>query len=232
MEMSYLEHLEELRWRIIKSLAAFVVAALGVFYFQQPILTELKKPISTRHAELVFTSIPEYFMAVIKVSLLGGLYLSLPVTLYQFLAFVSPGLTSKESKWAIPLTLASFILFTIGALFGYYLLLPTGLGFLIGFAPSSIKPMLSIEKYLGFSAGAVFATGISFLLPVFLLVASVIGLTTSYFLARYRRQAILVAFVLAAIITPSIDIFTQVILAVALYILFELGIILIRLTGK
>jgi sec-independent protein translocase protein TatC len=116
--------------------------------------------------------------------------------------------------------------------FSYFLLLPAGLQFLVGFAPPEVKALLSVGKYLSFAAGLMFATGLAFQLPLFLLGASAAGVVTSYFLARYRRQAFFAAFVAAAIITPSIDIFTQVVLAGALYLLFELSIVFIRLTGK
>jgi sec-independent protein translocase protein TatC len=241
-EMSVFEHLEELRWRIIKSLAAVTVASAGVFVFNNPVIHALERPLHPEYnvlgggtgapVKLIFTSPGEYFMAVIKVALLGGLYLALPVILYQILAFVSPGLLPSERRWAVPIVIGAFVFFTIGVVFSYFLLLPTGLQFLVGFAPSDVQPLLTVGKYLGFAAGLLFATGLAFQLPLFLLGASVAGLVTSYFLARYRRQAFLLAFVLAAIITPSIDIFTQVMLAGALYGLFELSIFLIRLTGK
>lgn len=241
-EMSVFEHLEELRWRIVKSFSAVLVAAIGVFAFNNPIIQFLERPLkpgatpfsspNSPEVVLIFTSPGEYFMAVVKVALLGGLYLALPVLLYQILAFVGPGLHPHERRWAIPTIVGAFIFFTIGMIFSYHLLLPAGLQFLVGFAPSEVKPMLSIGKYLGFAAGLLFATGLAFQLPLFLLGASVVGVVTSYSLAKYRRQAFFAAFVLAAVLTPSIDIFSQVMMAGALYLLFELSIVLIRLTGK
>lgn len=240
--MSVIEHLEELRWRIVKAFSAVVVAAIGVFTFNNPIIQFLERPLkpgampfsSTNSPEvvLIFTSPGEYFMAVVKVALLGGLYLALPVILYQVLAFIGPGLHPHERKWAMPTIVGAFVFFTIGLVFSYYFMLPAGLQFLVGFAPADVKPMLSIGKYLGFAAGLLFATGMAFQLPLFLLGASVVGVVTSYSLAKYRRQAFLGAFVLAAVLTPSIDIFSQVMMASALYALFEFSIILIRMTGK
>lgn len=241
-EMNVLDHLEELRWRIIKSLAALIVGAMVVFAFNAQLIHLLERPLQpgslpfgsglANPVQLIFTSPGEYFMAVMKVALLGGVYLGLPVILYQLLAFIAPGLTPQERRWAIPTVTAAFVLFTVGIVFSYFFLLPAGLQFLVGFAPADVKAMLSIGKYISFSAGLMFATGLAFQLPLFLLGASVMGLVTSYYLARYRRHALLVAFVLGAIITPSVDIFTQSILAIALYLLFELSIVLIRLTGK
>lgn len=241
-EMSVLEHLEELRWRIIKSLGALTVTSTGVFIYNRQVIHLLERPLHPElnvlgggtgsAVKLIFTTPGEYFMAVIKISLLGGLYLALPVILYQLLAFISPGLLPSEKRWALPIVVGAFVFFTIGIVFSYFFLLPAGLQFLVGFAPSDVEALLSVGKYLGFAAGLLFATGLAFQLPLFLLGISVAGLVTSYFLARYRRQAFLMAFVIAAIITPSIDIFTQVILAAALYALFELSILLIRMTGK
>jgi sec-independent protein translocase protein TatC len=239
--MSVFEHLEELRWRLIKCFAAVIAAAIVVFAFNNPIIQFLEGPLkpgstpftpaNATQVVLIFTSPGEYFMAVVKVALLGGLYLALPILLYQILAFVGPGLHPHERRWAMPTIFGAFVFFTIGLVFSYYLLLPAGLQFLVGFAPADVKPMLSIGKYLGFAAGLMFATGLAFQLPLFLLGASVVGVVTSYFLAKYRRQAFLASFVLAAVLTPSIDIFSQVMMASALYLLFELSIFLIRLTG-
>jgi sec-independent protein translocase protein TatC len=241
-EMSVLDHLEELRWRIIKSVAALAVGAVVVFLFNAQLIHLLERPLQpgslpfggglTTPVQLIFTSPGEYFMAVMKVALLGGLYLALPVILYQVLAFVAPGLTSQERRWAIPIVVSAFVLFTIGMVFSYFFLLPAGLQFLVGFAPPDVKAMLSIGKFISFSAGLMFATGLAFQLPLFLLGASVMGVITSYVLVRYRRHAFLAAFVLGAIITPSVDMVTQSLLAIALYLLFELSILLIRLTGK
>ena len=131
--------------------------------------------------KLIFTSPAEYFMAVIKVSLLGGIYLALPVILYQLLGLCEPGgLLPHERRWAIPIVVGAFSFFTVGALFSYFLL-PTGLQFLVGFAPADVEPLLTVGKYLGFAAGLLFATGLAFLLPLFLLGLSVAGIVTSYF---------------------------------------------------
>jgi sec-independent protein translocase protein TatC len=240
-EMTVVDHLEEMRWRILKSLAAIAIAALAVFYFNKPIIVFLEAPLhmsvgpfagAPPSVELIYTGPGEYFMSAVKVSLLGGLYLALPVVLYQLIAFVGPGLLPTERRWAVPTVLGAFVFFTIGMVFAYYLMLPAGLQFLIGFAPPEVKALLQIGKYLSFAAGLVFATGLAFELPLFLLMASALGIVTSYSLAKHRRSAFFVSFVIAAILTPSIDVFSQVMMAGALYALFELSIFLIRLTGK
>lgn len=241
-EMTVIEHLEELRWRIIKSVGSVAGGTVLAFFISGQIVHVLERPLdptqnllhttSTQQVQLIFTSPAEYFLAVCKIALLGGLYLALPVILYQALAFVAPGLTPKERRWAIPTVMGAFCFFTLGGVFSYFLMLPTGLQFLVGFAPADVKPMLSIGKYLGFAAGLLFGTGLAFELPLVLLGAAAIGVVTSYSLAKYRRHAIFIAFAVAAVITPSIDMFTQGLMAGALYLLFELSIIFIRMAGR
>lgn len=239
--MSVIDHLEEMRWRIFKSLAAVTTTSIAVFVFNGPVIRILEAPLhapvgpfggAVPQVSLIFTSPGEYFMAAVKIALLGGVYLALPYVLYQLLAFVGPGMLPNERRWAVPTVVGAFFFFSLGMLFAYFLLLPAGLAFLIGFAPTEVKALLQVGKYLGFAAGLVFATGIAFELPLFLLAASVLGVVTSYSLARHRRSAFFVSFVVAAILTPSIDVFSQVMMAGALYLLFELSIFLIRLTGK
>lgn len=229
-EMTFIEHLEELRWRIIKALLALVVGFVVSFVFNRQLLTWLSVPAG--HVRFIFTSPAEYFMASLKVALFAGLYLSLPVILYQAIAFLAPGLTPTERRWVVPISLGSFLLFTLGAAFAYYALLPAGLRFLIGFAPASVTPMLAIGTYLGFAASMLFAAGFIFELPLVLLALAMIGVVSSGLLARFRRVAIVAALAIGAIITPSADIFSQVMLAGALILLYESSIWLIRFTGR
>jgi len=229
-EMSFVEHLEELRWRIIKSLVA-VAAGFGVaFCFNRQLLTWLSHPAGKVH--FIYTAPGEYFMSSLKVAFFAGLYLALPVVLYQAIAFVAPGLHPHERRWVVPIAIGSFGLFTVGAACSYVALLPAGLRFLLGFAPSAIAPMLSIGTYLSFAAALLFASGFVFELPLVLLALAWIGVLSSQMLARFRRAAIVAALAIGAIITPSADIFSQALLAGALVALYELSIWLIRATGR
>ncbi len=225
-QMTFLEHLEELRWRLLKTVSAIAVGTLLAFVFHQHLVTWLLKP--AEGIELIFTAPAEYFMVTLRVAFFAGLYLSLPVLLYQVIAFVAPGLTPGERRWTLPMLVAAFLLFTTGALFSYFFLLPVGLKFLVGFAPEGIDPLLSIGSYLSFAASLVFASGLSFELPLVLFFLSLMGLVTSTKLKEFRRYFLIVALVVAAVVTPSPDIFTQGILAVALMGLYELSILLVK----
>ncbi|MBU6428388.1 MAG: twin-arginine translocase subunit TatC, partial [Cyanobacteria bacterium REEB65] len=148
-EMTLVEHLDELRWRILKSAAAVAIGFTLCFTFNQVILGWLLQPAlhsaGLSSGQLVFTSPAEYFVAALKVSVFGGIYLALPVLLYQLVAFVSPGLTETERRLAVPMTAAAALLFTLGGAFSYWGLLPICLRFLVGFAPTTIvHPMLTV----------------------------------------------------------------------------------------
>lgn len=229
-EMTFVEHLEELRWRIVKSLVALVLGFIACFAVNRQLMTWLSMPAGD--VSFIFTAPGEYFMASLQVAFYGGLYLALPVILYQVLAFLAPGLTNTERHWVVPIAAGSFLLFTAGAAFAYFLLLPAGLHFLLGFAPTAIAPMLSIGTYLGFAAALVFAAGFIFELPLVLLALALVGILSSAMLARFRRMAYVATLAIAALISPSGDIFTQLLLAAALVLLYELSVWLIRLTGR
>jgi sec-independent protein translocase protein TatC len=225
-QMTFLEHLEELRWRLLKTVSAIAVGTLLAFIFHQQLVSWLLKPAAG--IELIFTAPAEYFMVTLRVAFFTGLYLSLPVLLYQVIAFVAPGLTASERRWTFPMLVSAFLLFTAGALFSYLFLLPVGLKFLVGFAPEGIEALLSIGHYLSFAASLVFACGLSFELPLVLFFMSLMGLVTSTKLVAFRRYFLIVALAVAAVVTPSPDIFTQGILAIALMGLYELSIILVK----
>lgn len=229
-EMTFVEHLEELRWRIVKALLALAAGFGLAFVYSKVLMAWLSVPAGD--VSFIFTSPAEYFMASLKVAFFAGLYLALPVILYQLVAFVAPGLEPTERRWVVPVVVGSFLLFTAGGAFAYYALLPAGLHFLLGMAPSTVAPMLSIGTYLGFAASLLFAAGFVFELPLVLLALAWIGVLSSGMLARFRKVAIVLALAIGALISPSADIFSQLMLALALVLLYELSIWLIRITGR
>lgn len=235
-EMPLTDHLDELRWRIIKSLVAVAAAFGACFMFNREIIGIILEPARKAaivHGNLVFTAPAEYFIAALKVSFFAGLFLSLPFLLYQVMAFVSPGLTAYERRWAGPMTVAAALLFGVGAAFSYFALLPLGFKFLIGFAPADIvSPMLSIGSVLSFSTLFLFATGGIFQLPLVLLGLSLMGVVSSAQLGKFRRVFIVVAFLTGALLSPSPDVFSQCLLAAALLLLYEFSIVLMRLARR
>lgn len=226
-EMSVVQHLSELRRAILISLMGIVIATLLCFAYKEPLLDFLRVP-APKDLQFIFVSPAEAFLAVLQASVLAGLFLALPIVLAQIYAFVAPGLTKSERRWGFPLIIAAYLLFTAGVAFCYVVLLPVGISFLIGFAPTGIMPMISIGRYIGFTTGMMLATGLAFELPLGVLLAYAMGLMSREKLFQARKFVFLGAFVAGALLTPSVDILTMSLLAFALYGLYELSLLLIR----
>jgi sec-independent protein translocase protein TatC len=180
---------------------------------------------------LIFTSVAEAFFTYMKVAFISGLILASPFVLYQIWAFVAPGLYRHEKKYVIPFVLAGSFFFAIGILFAYYVALPVGFKFLLGFATDFIKPLPSMKEYLSFSIKFLLAFGLVFEFPVVLVLLARIGVVDAKTLARQRKYAILLIFIFAAVLTPP-DIISQVIVALPMIGLYELSILLSKLFGK
>ncbi len=227
--MPFLEHLEELRWRLVKSVLAVVVMAGASFYFRDQLFDFLVRPLGD--IELHFTEVAGSFYAYLKVSLITGVVLAVPLVFYQFWAFVSPGLYHREKAVAFPLVTTSTVLFLTGAAFCYYIVLPLALEFLIGFSDGMLNPIITVNSYVSFAGLLLVAFGVGFELPVVAYLLGRMGLVTAPFLARGRRYAIIIILAAGAIITPP-DVFTQVLLAGPVYVLYEISIIVVRITGR
>lgn len=226
-EMDLIGHLGEMRRALVVSAVAVVGAAVLCFTQFERLMHWLIAPLPD--VQFIFTSPAESFMASLSVALAGGILLAMPVLLHQLYWFISPGLTRQERLMLAPAFILGYLLFMAGVAFAYFALLPVGVTFLIGFAPAGVTPMLSIGNYLGFSSTLLLATGVTFELPLILGFLAVIGLISSQKLLANWRIALLASFIVAAIVTPSIDIFTQTILAGALMALYGLSIQLVRL---
>ena len=225
--LTLIEHLEELRSRIIKSAIAIVIGASIIYVFVHPILLNLVKPVG----RLVFIAPHEAFTTNIKIALFGGLFLSLPFVLYQIWRFVASGLKSSEKRYALVFGLLSFIFFMMGALFGYFVIVPLGIRFLLGFATDFITPMITMARYVSFVGTLTFTFGVIFELPLIILFLTKIGVITPQFLSHKRRHAIVSVFILAAILTPP-DVITQAFMALPLLILYELGILFSKIAYR
>jgi sec-independent protein translocase protein TatC len=227
-EMPFLDHLEELRWRIIWSLAALVVGVVVAFFvvMKLNLLTWMQGPmLPYLHGHrLVYTHPGDGFSILMQTAIIVGIVLALPVVLYQIYAFLSPGLHSHEKRVAIPVILGAVALFVAGAALAWYFVLPMTLKFLSGLGDESFDQMITVSEYFGFVSSMVLAMGAVFELPIAILLLSAFGLVTPKFLAKFRRHAILGSYVAAAIITPGDLFVTSVALMVPLYMLYELSI--------
>jgi sec-independent protein translocase protein TatC len=227
-------HLQELRKRLILSFVA-VAAAFAICYtFAEKIFNILAAPLLEMiptGGSLIFTSVAEAFFTYMKVAFIAGLILASPFVLYQIWAFVAPGLYRDEKKYVVPFVLAGSFFFAIGILFAYYVALPVGFKFLLGFATDFIKPLPSMKEYLSFTIKFLLAFGLVFEFPVVLVLMARIGVVDAKTLAKQRKYAILLIFVFAAILTPP-DIISQVIVALPMIGLYELSILLSRIFGK
>jgi sec-independent protein translocase protein TatC len=227
-------HLQELRKRLVLSFIAVGAGFALCYAFSESIFDILSAPLlkmMPTGGSLIFTSVAEAFFTYMKVAFIAGLILASPFVLYQVWAFVAPGLYRHEKKYVIPFVLAGSFFFAIGILFAYYVALPVGFKFLLGFATDFIKPMPSMKEYLSFSIKFLLAFGLIFEFPVVLVLLARVGVVDAKTLARQRKYAILLIFIFAAILTPP-DIISQVILALPMIGLYELSILLSRIFGK
>ena len=227
--LTVLEHIEELRFRLFIS-SAFVVIGLGVsVFFGKDIIDLLKKPAEARseNFELQFIEPFELFVTYFRVSLLGGLILGMPMIVYQGLRFVSPGLSANESRWLYATVAGTFVLFLGGVAFAYYIALPPALGFLLDFGGGEIaRPDIRVGSYVDFVTRLLFWTGVTFQTPLIVMYLARFGIVSARQLLRWWRFAIIGAFVIAAIVTPTIDPVTQSLVAGPIIVLYFLGIIL------
>jgi sec-independent protein translocase protein TatC len=226
---SILAHLEELRWRVVKIFIAVLVGGAVALIFSDQLRVILEAPFhaAAPENELQTLAATEQWGVLMRIGLFGGVILASPVVLYQIWAFIQPALTSKERNWAWPIVSALVVLFVGGVVFGY-LTLPRGLDFLLDIFPD-VETNLRLGDYYSFTLRFLLAFGLAFLFPVFLFAAAAAGIITSKQLARGRRWAILIIVIGAALITPSGDAFSLLVLSVPLYMMYEATYWLVRL---
>ncbi len=227
------EHIGELRNRVIKCAVAVLIGSIIGYAINEWVLELLIAPYAEAvdDASLVFFRPGEGFSVVMKVSLCTGTVLASPIILYQTWRFVSPALTRREKKWAIPVTVVFVALFLAGITVGY-LALRQGLVFLLEFGGDSLDPLIGADDYLKFAMRFLLAFGLSFEFPIFLFVLAAFGVVSSKWLASGRRWAVVVILIAAALITPTGDPLTLLMLSVPLYLMYEITIVLIKLILK
>lgn len=223
--LTFFQHLEELRRRILTALAALTAASLACFFYIDKILLILTGPIRSQLDQMYFFSPADAFVIKIKAALLTGCLISSPVILAQFWLFMSPGLHPKEKRMVLPLAFITSGFFIAGAVFSFVSVLPTTLEFLIGQQTEFLKPMVSMTEYISFVSGMMIAFGIAFNLPVFILALAATGFVRAESLNRYQRHAVVFIFITSAILTPGPDIASQLMLAVPLTVLFEISVL-------
>jgi sec-independent protein translocase protein TatC len=228
--MSLLEHLEELRSRIIVIAVAILVAAAGGFFLADPLITLLRAPLP-EDVELIQTSVGEAFGVTMQLALMSGVAMAMPVILYEIWAFITPGLTRGERRLIWPLLGVAIVLFAAGVTLGY-LLIPVAVNFLLGFSLEGVRPLLGLGEYVGFVTTFLLAFGIALEFPVILFLLARLGILSYAFLSRRRRWAVLLIALFAIIITPGDIVIGSFTLAVVMYGLFEITLQLIRLMGR
>lgn len=232
--VSLIDHLIELRTRLIRCMIAIAIGFLLCYGFKEQIFAILIQPLTNAMGvgqTLIFTGLPEAFFTYLKVAFLAGLLLAAPYVLFEFWMFVAPGLYKNEKLLLAPIVLLSGFCFVGGALFGYFVVFPWGFRFFLEFATDTIQAMPSMKEYLTFATKLLLAFGVVFEMPLILTGMARLGIVTAPFLARNRKYALLLFFTGAAILTPP-DVVTQIMMAVPLILLYEVSIIGARIFGK
>jgi len=227
--MSLLEHLEELRKRIIYSLIAVGVGFLAAWHYSETIYQLMERPIITaleqNHlpTKLVYLNPTEPFNIYLKIGLIAGIFVSCPVVLYQVWMFISPGLYRKEKKYVVPFMVSTITLFVCGGLFGYKIVYPAALNFLINFG-KQFQPMITIGEYTSLFLSIILGMGLIFEMPILVFFLSLMGIISAGFMLKNFRYSILVIFIVAAIVTPTTDILNMCIFAAPMIALYAVSI--------
>ncbi len=247
--MSFLEHLGDLRRKITVSLIAICITFVITFNYSEYILKFLMFPLrynldfsvkkmymyfvpqdKLHNTKLVFLGPAEGFWMNMKIALVTALLIALPILFQQLWSFISPGLHIKEKKYVVPFIFIATVLFLVGAAFCFFIVLPFAMGFLLTYKIGDfMMPMLSVGQYVDFCLKFILAFGIVFELPIFVVFATRMGFVTTKTLAKNRKYAILIAFIVAAFLTPTPDVFNQTLMAVPMIILYEVGILVSRI---
>lgn len=231
---NFISHLIELRSRLLRIAIGLLVVFVALFPFANDIYSLLAAPLLNKlpmGGQMIATGVTTPFFVPIKVAMMTAFLVSLPHTLYQVWAFVAPGLYAHEKKFMIPMIVASSVLFLFGMAFAYFLVFPVVFGFIVGTAPEGVAVMTDIGNYLDFVMTLFFAFGLAFEVPIAVVMAVRFGWVSIVALKDARGYVVVGAFVIGAIFTPP-DIISQFMLAVPMWLLYELGIVVAAFTGK
>jgi sec-independent protein translocase protein TatC len=226
-QYTIIEHLEELRDRLMKSVIALTITTLLSFVFAKQFLQLLIAPMG--ETPPVSPSPTTNIVIFAKVALISGVALAMPILVYQLVSFIAPGLTPQEKRYLYLILPGATVSFAAGAAFAYFVMLPTAIPFLKGFLSDIIDPSWFIDKYISFITSLLFWVGVSFETPLVIFFLAKLGIVTPASLSHYRRYAILVIAILAAVITPTPDPFNMILVMAPLIVLYEIGILLAKL---
>ena len=217
--MSVVDHLSELRTRLVIAIVAIIIGTLGAYYYVEDILQILVAPAG----KLYYTKPTEAFFTYMKISLVAGSIVSSPVWFYQIWAFIVPALSKGEKRVTFMVVPTAVVLFVVGVLFSYYLVLPMAIQFFIGFGTDELQPLFSIGQYIDFVIAFILPFGITFELPLILIALGILGILSSDRLREYRKMFILLAFIIGAAISPTPDMLSQTMIAGPMILLYEIS---------
>jgi len=223
-KMSLVDHLQELRKRLIISIIAVVIGSTGCYFYA----TELVHFITAPAGKLYYMSPGEAFFSYLRVSFFAGFLIALPVVLYQVWAFILPALSIKERIATLILVPLSVILFFIGLIFSYMFVLPAGIKFFMGFATEDLQPLLSLGEYLSFVISFLLPFGFIFELPLVIIVLAKLGMIDSRFLIDKNKHVLVLSFVVGAVIAPTPDVISQTMVAVPILVMYEMSILIVK----
>ncbi len=231
MEMTFLEHLEELRWRVIYSLIGLVIGTIICWIFVDFLVNQVLL-LPAKHAGVQLQNLKPFgqLMLFFEVAVVGGVIISLPNIFYQFWRFIAPALKKKERKYITSIAAFSTLCFLIGIVFAYYVMLPLSLKFAAQFGSEQIKNVFAIDEYMSIIISIMLGSGLVFELPMISFFLTKLGILTPKFMSKYRRHAIVIIFIASAFLTPGTDPVSQIILAIPLFLLYEISIIISKLS--
>ena len=233
-KLPFTTHLEELRRRLIYAVVAIVLGAIIAFLFAKQLFYFLAQPlvkILPANQPMIFTALTEAFFTYFKVALLAGFFLASPVVFYQLWKFIAPGLYEHEKKFVIPFVIFATLFFILGGAFAYYIVFPFGFKFFLGFSTDYLKLLPKMSEYFSLSLKLIFAFGIVFEMPVITFFLAKMGVVNGEMLSSKRRYAIVLVFVVAALLTPP-DVGTQLLMAGPLILLYEVSVWVARIFGR
>lgn len=235
LKMSLTEHLIELRKRLTNSLIAVGIGFFVCYYFKDWLFDILTKPLTNvlpKSSYLIYTGLTQAFFTYMKIAFFASLIITSPFIIYQVWKFISPALLPKEKKYVVPFVLSSTVLFLSGILFGYFVVLPTAFEFFVSFNNQYLRAMISFSDYLSFLITFLLGFGVSFQLPILIYFLAKLGIVTDKLLSKNRKYAILLIFIVAAILTPSPDALSQILMAIPLLFLYEVSIFVAKFAAK